>query len=407
MEDTIVLEQNFDNDNDINLIQDEPIDEIDIPTSLPQRPRMKPKLMNRQKRFEQSMRQDDQGEAEGIDAFMNPNKRAQPTVQKERSIDYGEVGDDDMGFNDFNDAPNNGFEEEEIGQGYSSTEEEKADLLNKLERLKKKGHHVNTRINAYSGIHEIRTEYNRIKYAIDTEAAVKFSRRMLVACVTGLEFMNKRFDPLALQLDGWSESIMENVDDYDPVFEELYAKYKTKVAVAPEVRLIMMLGGSAMMFHLTNSMFKTAIPNMNDVMKQNPDLLKNMVSAVQNTAQNGRTSAPQSDPTQRPVTPIGTDGRREMQGPGFDLSSLMGGISMPPPPPMNTRPVGPKEPVEEDEGLPTLEEVQAAAQNIADDDLSDIVSISGESTQGETREIAVKKPRKTRKKKSDKKEISL
>lgn len=406
MEDTIVLEQNFDNDNDINLIQDEPIDEIDIPTSLPQRPRMKPKLMNRQKRFEQSMRQDDQGETEGIDAFMNPNKRAQPTVQKERSIDYGEI-DDDMGFNDFNDAPDQGFAEEEIGQGYSSTDEEKADLLNKLERLKKKGHHINSRINAYSGIHEIRTEYNRVKYAIDTEAAVKFSRRMLVACVTGLEFMNKRFDPLALQLDGWSESIMENVDDYDPVFEELYAKYKTKVAVAPEVRLIMMLGGSAMMFHLTNSMFKTAIPNMNDVMKQNPDLLKNMVSAVQNTAQNGRTPAPQSDPTQRPVTPVGSDGRREMQGPGFDLSSLMGGISMPPPPPMNTRPVGPKEPVEEDEGLPTLEEVQAAAQNIADDDLSDIVSISGESTQGETREIAVKKPRKTRKKKSDKKEISL
>jgi len=27
---------------------------------------------------------------------------------------------------------------------------------------------------------------------------------------------------------------MENVDDYDSVFEELYVKYRSKVSVAPE-----------------------------------------------------------------------------------------------------------------------------------------------------------------------------
>jgi len=54
-------------------------------------------------------------------------------------------------------------------------------------------------------------------------------------------------------------------------------KYRSKVNVAPEIKLIMMLGGSAMMFHLTNSMFKSVMPNMNDVMKQNPDLVKNMM----------------------------------------------------------------------------------------------------------------------------------
>ena len=53
--------------------------------------------------------------------------------------------------------------------------------------------------------------------------------------------------------------------------------------VAPEIKLIMMLGGSAMMFHLTNSMFKSVMPNMNDVIKQNPGLVQNMMTAVQNT----------------------------------------------------------------------------------------------------------------------------
>ncbi len=131
-------------------------------------------------------------------------------------------------------------------------------MLNKLSRLSKKVK-VNSNLNAYSDISELRTEYKRVMYGIEAEQSIKFSRRMLIACVTGVEFMNKRFNPFDLMLDGWSESVMENVDDYDGVFEELYVKYRTKMSVAPEVKLIMMLGGSAMMFHLSKSMFNSAV----------------------------------------------------------------------------------------------------------------------------------------------------
>jgi hypothetical protein len=135
-----------------------------------------------------------------------------------------------------------------------------------------------------------------------------------------------------------------------------------------------------MMFHLTNSMFKSALPNMNDVLKQNPDLVKNMMSAVQNT-----TRAP-SGPGD--AAPVGGTGQYEMQGPGIDISSLMGGISMPPPPPMNTS--------------------MAKADSVdMDDDVSDIISISGDSTGGEIKEVAVggAKPKRVRRKK--KTEINL
>jgi hypothetical protein len=162
---------------------------------------------------------------------------------------------------------------------------------------------------------------------------------------------------------------MENLDDYDGVFEELYVKYKTKMNVAPEVKLIMMLGGSAMMFHLTNSMFKAAIPNMSDVMKQNPELVKSMVQAVQNTKQGG--AGPGSGGASEPIR-TDANGRREMKGPGFDISSLMGGIMMPPPPPMNT-------------SLPPVREVREE-----DDSISDIVSVSGDSTGGEVRDVSMK-----------------
>jgi hypothetical protein len=340
------------------------MDEIEISTSRPQ-PVRRPQP-------QQVRRPPPQHQQEAMDAFANPNKQSAPTQpQQDEEIDYGE--DEPMFFDDADDGP--GPQEEQPSKGYSSIDEEKSDLINKLGRLEKKGFAVNKRLNAYSNVEDLRTEVKRITYSIDVEQSIRFSRRMLVACVTGLEFLNKRYNPFEIQLEGWSESVMENVDDYDTVFEELYVKYRSKVNVAPEVKLIMMLGGSAMMFHLTNSMFKSAIPNMNDVLKQNPDLVKNMMAAVQNT-------------TRAPAAPVGGTGQYEMQGPGIDISSLMGGIMMPPPPPMNT---STRAPVTEDD----------------DDDVSDIVSISGESTGGEVKEVNVDTTKSKRGRKKKKTEINL
>ena len=51
---------------------------------------------------------------------------------------------------------------------------------------------------------------------------------MLMACVSGLEFLNNRFDPFDLKLDGWAESVNENLEEYDEVFGELHEKYGSK-----------------------------------------------------------------------------------------------------------------------------------------------------------------------------------
>ena len=59
----------------------------------------------------------------------------------------------------------------------------------------------------------------------------------MMACCSGIEFLNNRFDPFDLKLDGWSESVHENVNDYNEVFEELHEKYKTKAQISPELRL--------------------------------------------------------------------------------------------------------------------------------------------------------------------------
>jgi len=311
---------------------------------------------------------------EDINAFMNPSKQSAPPAPQEAPIDYGE-------YEEYDQAPDMGGdymmqEEERPSNGYSSIDEEKADLVNKLGRLEKKGFAINKRLNVYSNVDDLRTEVKRITYSIDVDRSIKFSRRMLVACVTGIEFLNKKYNPFEIQLEGWSENVMENVDDYDEVFEELYVKYRTKVSVAPEIKLIMMLGGSAMMFHLTNSMFKSVLPNMNDVIKQNPSLVQNMMDAVKNTVP----KAEQGGDAQ-------SGERYEMKGPGIDISSLMGNIMMPPPPPMSTSAPQPQ-PQEDDDD---------------DDAISDIVEPVDEGEdEDEIKEVKVPatKSKRGRKKKS-------
>jgi len=73
------------------------------------------------------------------------------------------------------------------------------------------------------------------------------------------------------------------VDDYDDIFAELHEKYKSKAKMAPELKLLFQLGGSAIMLHMTNTMFKSAMPGMDDIMRQNPELMKQFTSAAVNT----------------------------------------------------------------------------------------------------------------------------
>jgi hypothetical protein len=105
---------------------------------------------------------------------------------------------------------------------------------------------------------------------------------MLMAFVTGTEYLNTRYDPFAIKLDGWSEQVHENITDFDDIFEELHQKYKAKgKKMAPELRLFISLSGSAFMFHLTSKMFKeSSIPGVEEVFKANPDLMKQFQNAA-------------------------------------------------------------------------------------------------------------------------------
>jgi len=185
---------------------------------------------------------------------------------------------------------------------------EKIELLNKLQRLEQKGFDVSRRFTMDNNLDEIRDEYNRLLDAQHLAASLRFQRQALMGIVTGLEWANGKFDPFDLKLDGWSESVHENVEDFDEIFEELYDKYKERGKMPPEARLILALGGSGFMCHVSNTFLKSRMPNVDDVLRSNPDLARQVAGAAASAAgpgfgnfmnmamNSGR--APQQPPTQ-------------------------------------------------------------------------------------------------------------
>jgi hypothetical protein len=205
---------------------------------------------------------------------------------------------------------------------YEEVQEEKFKLLCILERLEKKGIKTHKKFSMSSSYEEMKHEFDRLKNQRDMDQSVKFQRKMLIACVTAIEFLNNKFDPFDVKLEGWSENVHEGINEYDDIFEELHEKYKSKASMAPELRLLLSLGGSAFMFHLTNTMFKSSLPGMEDVMRQNPDLMKQFASAAANTmGNNASTPVPSSSGGGGGFGGLGGGG-----GGGFDLGNLMGSL---------------------------------------------------------------------------------
>lgn len=198
---------------------------------------------------------------------------------------------------------------------------EKQELLYRLERLEANGFKASRKFNMSSNLDDIKFEYERMKKQRDVDKSIKFQRKILMAITSGIEFVNNKFDPLSVKLDGWSESIYENLHEYDDIFEELHEKYKSKMKVAPEIKLMMMVGGSAFMFHLTNTLFKSKMPGLDQILQQNPELARNVQQAAMNTMRQNETNSGNQDP----LFGMMMNSAQNMMGPKPQMGNPMGG----------------------------------------------------------------------------------
>lgn len=186
--------------------------------------------------------------------------------------------------NHSNHSHNSSVHSEEYDEPRSPREtlKEKRKILFKLRRYEKKGHKLSGRYSIHTPLDELQSEYYTLRKEVNLEQGLKVSKNILISACSMLEFVNNKFDPLDIVLDGWSEEINEDADngDYDEVLEDLYDKYCETIDVGPEIKLLMMIGGSAIKFHLTHTILKTMIPNAETLLKQNPDLKEDIQDLI-------------------------------------------------------------------------------------------------------------------------------
>lgn len=173
----------------------------------------------------------------------------------------------------------------------------KQEILIKLMALEKKGIELTKKLSMSSKLSDLQFELDMHTKQAEVDVSIKFQQKVLMAAVTGLEFANKRFDPLGAKLDGWSESVMDNLDDYDSIFAKLHEKYKERADLPPELQLLVTLAGSAFMFHVTKSLFASSLPRGVES-SQASEIMKNISKAMQT-------------------------GSSEISGPSTNLSSLL------------------------------------------------------------------------------------
>ena len=270
-----------------------------------------------------------------IDLINNSDNDNDNEHDKTKNDDKNDDDDDETSSSDNNQKNNLNISDSETDYNKNYTEsknqnysdnlddivEQKKKLLYEFERLKKRGIPVTKNFTLASNLDEMQFEFDRLKKQREIENSIMFSRKMLMAFVTAVEFLNNRFDPFELKLDGWSEQVHEGLNEYDDIFEELHEKYKSTGKVSPEIKLLLTLGGSAFMFHLTNNIFKSSISKFENVAANNPDIINEMM--------NNKPSKQSSQP-QAPQMDIGN-----ILGMMSNMSGMMNNMQ---PPPMSNNP---------------------------------------------------------------------
>lgn len=156
-------------------------------------------------------------------------------------------------------------------------------MIKKLEEWAEKGSYKHsTSFNMDSNYEEVEDEYEGALEEKRKKDAIKLQGWWFSTVINTLEYGNAMLNPFDLNLEGWGESISDDLDSYEEIFSELHEKYKGG-KMGPEVSLLLRIGFSAAVCNMSNKMLSSATPGFNDIMKQSPELMKMFTTAAVDT----------------------------------------------------------------------------------------------------------------------------
>ena len=222
-----------------------------------------------------------------------------------------------------------------MSSGHRMSEEhimkEKYEILRKFERLSKLGVPIRKRFTLDSPLEEMKMELEFIRREKAMDQTIKQFCDWYITGMSAMEWSSKNvpfMQAFGLKLDGLSESAQMNVADMEEDFEELYDQYGDKLKMHPLVRIPIRTCMMVYMVHLTNQMaMKAPIPNMDQILKSNPDIARQLsMAAMQQQTQGMKVQATAPAPPPTNFNPLA------------GLSNFMSGMIPPPPQQTNVRP---------------------------------------------------------------------
>lgn len=205
---------------------------------------------------------------------------------------------------------------------------EKYEMLRKFERLQKLGVPMRKRFTLDSSIEEMKMELDFMKREKAADQTIKQFCDWYITAMSAVEWSSNNvavMKAFGLNLSGLSESAQMNVGDMEEDFEELYDLYGDKLKMHPLVRIPIRTCMMVYMVHLTNQMARKApIPNIDEVLRTNPDIARQLATAAmqQQTQTMKSSNAAAPPPSANPLA---------------GLANFMSGMVPPPPQETNVR----------------------------------------------------------------------
>lgn len=152
----------------------------------------------------------------------------------------------------------------------------KLDMLRKLSELAQAGVKLSQNYNMNSDYKMMKYEYELHRGIRAKQNGINWMSSMSLNLIYGIEMLNDTYNPFDLKLTGWSEQMNADINSYYDVFGELYEKYNQPGKnVAPELKLLFMMSGSAIKFHLQKTLMNK-LPSLNTDIDNDPVLAEQL-----------------------------------------------------------------------------------------------------------------------------------
>jgi hypothetical protein len=148
---------------------------------------------------------------------------------------------------------------------FSKDDYQKVFYLSQLKQMQKRGVEIDGHFSMNQSLEELEEAFEYAKYLESINDGGNLAKGLTIGICSGLEFVNRKFDPFGIDLEGWAGQLSEDLDDKDAVFQELALRWNMVGRIPPEATLAFAICSSAYKYSLKKQEQKPKISRLRNV----------------------------------------------------------------------------------------------------------------------------------------------